>query len=850
MKKVLFILIMTITAVQFVFAQTTGKISGNVLDQNKQPVIGANVLVLGTNLGAAVNEDGSYYILDIPSGTYTVIISAIGYVKHRIENVQVRPGLTTRLNVEMQTATVSLNEVVVQSSKPPIQKDLTSKMQGFDANELRSLPLSGTIANAITSQAGITINIVTTPVNSQPVFGQFATTPNDGLHFRGGRTNETLYSFDGINVTDALWGGFNLDVIGIHSLQSIETLTGTFGPQYGEAMSGVVSMQTMDNVPDKLSVNFSTYSDGFGKISGSQNTYDFDGSIAAPLFGLKNLGLFISGKDYSSDGYIFGYIPPNYVDSRGADMSGTPLKVPMGFNENESLFGKLIWQISAPLKLRIGYLDTRTQKGYYNQYYKHNPYGTPNNYLRSNLEYLKLTHVLSKSTFYSLSLSRYQRKFKSDVFDNPAEYAIRPEIDGSEFSITGENYVYFRSNFVRLELKGDLTSQITKQQNITAGFSADQMKTTYNRSNPNGGFYSIEDYDLRPYEISGFINDKMEFDDIGMVINIGGRYDYINPNRDYILDITQPNGKIGKVKAISYFSPRFGISYPISDVAAFRFGYGYYYQYPAFYEVYQGMNREYSGYPAPNVSNVSGAVAKGDLRPEKTINYEAGVQIALDRNMSLDVTGFYRKISDLIGEEIINGYVFSGTTVKQQNYPVFSNVNYATVKGIEISLSKRLSNYFSGYLNYTYCQTLVSSSLIFSRPTDISRTYPANWDQPHTVSLGAVFQFPSKWGFSITATASSGTPYTYNVFQPNALRAPFLSDIDLRAYKEWNIFNVNTKLYIQITNLINRRNIYWVYADSGVPGQGTDKGHSHDYYDNPTQYGPGRNIQFGLSFNY
>ena len=843
-------LFVILTATSTLFAQTTGKIAGNVLDENRQPVIGANVIIQGTALGAAVNEDGSYFILNIPSGTYTIMVSAIGFTKNRIENVEVRPGLTTRLNVELNSSAVNLNEIVVISEKPPVQKDLTSKMQGFEEHDLQNLPLSGSITNAITNQAGITTNIATTPVNSQPVFGQFATQPTDGLHFRGGRSNETLYSFDGINITDALWGGFNLDVIGVSSLQSIETLTGTFGPQFGEAMSGVVSMQTSDNVPNKVKINFTTYSDGFGKINGSQNSYNIDGSISLPLLGSKSASIFLSGKDYSSDGYIYGYIPPNYVDSRGLDISGTPTKVPMGFKDNRSFFGKLIWQISNPLKIRLGYLNMSTQQGYYNQYYKHNPYGTPNNFLNGSLGYLKFTDVLSNSTFYNITFSHYQRRFKSDVFDNPAVYAIRPEIDGPEFSVTGENYVYFKSNFERLEFKGDLITQITKQQNITLGFSLDKMKTTYNRSNPNGGFYSIEDYDLRPYQYSGYINDKMEFDDIGMVINLGLRYDYINPNREYILDITQPNGQVGKVKSVHYFSPRFGISYPISDAAAFRFGYGYYYQYPAFYEVYQGMNREYSGYPAPNVSNISGAVAKGDLKPEKTINYEAGVQIALAPSLSLDITGFYRKTSDLIGEEIISGFVFSGTAVKQQNYPVFSNINFATVKGIEVSLSKRFSNYFSGFLNYTYSQALVSSSLIFSQPQDISRTFPADWDQPHTVAFGAIFQFPDKWGFSIIGSASSGTPYTYNVFQPNALRAPFLSDIDLMLYKEWDIFQINSRIYIQITNLLNRRNIYWVYADSGIPGQGVDPGHSHDYYDDPTQYGPDRNIQFGIAFNY
>ena len=847
--KIKFIPIIIFLITSVVLPQTTGKISGKVLDNNNDPVIGANVIIEGTYLGAAVGTDGTYFIVNIPSGSYTLKVSAIGFGTKKIEDVEVRPGLTTRINVTLVSSAVSMQEIVVVNKKPPIQKDLTSKMQGFETSDLENLPINGTVKGAITRQAGITQYISTTPVVSQPVFGQFATIPNDGLHFRGGRTNETQYLFDGINVTDALWGGYNLDVLGEYTLQSIETLTGTFSPQYGEAMSGVILMQTLDNVPSKFNAHFTTYSDGFGKVSGSQNTYNFEGAISGQVPGIKSLGYVFSAKDYSTDGYLDGYIYPNYVDSRGADKTGSPEKVPMAYRDNRFLFGKLIWQPSGQIKIRVGGYTSKTTQGNYNHYFKYNPYGTPHIHLDDNLEYIKFTHVLSKSTFYDISLSHYQRKFKSHVFDSPAEYAIRPEISSAEFSIAGEDYVYFKSNFERLEAKATLSSQITKQQYISLGFTASQMKTALARLNPDGWSY-IEDYDLSPYELSAYVNDKMEFEDIGMVINLGGRYDYINPNRDYILNITSPDGTVGKVKPVSYFSPRFGISYPISDVAAFRFGYGFYYQYPSFYEVYQGMNRQFSGYPAPDVSQVSGAVASGDIKEEKTVNYEVGVQVALAPTLSLDVTGFYRKTSNLIGVEIVDGYLTSGNVVKEQKYPVFNNINFATVKGIEISLNKRFSNSFSGFLNYTYSQSLVSSSLIFSRPQDLSRTYPANWDQPHTLSFGAVFKFPSKWGFSLLGNASSGLPYTYSIFQPNAERGPFIEDLDAMVYKEFDWFNVRTRFYLQVTNLLNRRNIWWVYSDSGRPGDDANPATSHDYTNNPSMWGPGRNFQLGISFNY
>ncbi|MFO7447860.1 MAG: TonB-dependent receptor [Ignavibacteriaceae bacterium] len=849
MRKKLLTLILLFTA-YWLSAQTTGKISGKVTDENDEPVYGANVVLLGTGLGAAADFEGSYFVINIPPGVYNVNVSAVGYTTKKIENVDVRAGLTTNLDVKISASAVGMQEIVVSYTRPPVQKDLTSKMQGFDSRDLNSLPVAGVIENILTRQAGISKDITTTPVNSQPALGLYATAPTDGLHFRGGRTNETAYYFDGVDVTDRLWGGFNFNTIGEGSIQSMETFTGTFGPQYGNAMSGAISIQPLDYVPSKYSARVSSFTDGFGEIKSSMNTYNIDASLSGPLFGLKNFGFSFAGKLYSTDGHLNGFIYPDFIDSGGMDKSGEPEEVPMAFNDNRSLFGKLIWQIADPLKLRIGYLNTSTSQGNYNHFFKYNPNGTPHSHLDGNLGYARLTHVLSKSTFYDVIVSYYQRKYKSHVYDSPEEYAVRPELTTLEFSIAGENYIYMKSNFERLEVKINFTSQITKQHSITAGISAAQMKTALLRINPTG-WVPFDDYDYRPYDASIYVNDKMEFEDIGMVINIGGRFDYVNTNREFIENISDPAGAVSRVKPRTYFSPRFGISYPISDVAAFRFGYGHYYQFPKFFDIFQGTNRNYSGYPAPNVKELLGSpTSKGVLNEEKTINYEAGVQIALNRLLTLDITGYYRKISNLIGTSLVTGYIYSGGVASEVQFPAFDNINFATVKGIEVSLKQDFNNFFSWFLNYTYAQSLVSSSVLMRVQSDITRTSPADWDQPHSISFGAVFEFPGKWGFSVLGKASSGFPYTYNAFQPNALRGPIQSDIDLSVYKEFDLFSVNSRVFLQVINILNVQNVYWVYPSSGRPGQGTDPSFSADYYNNPSAWGAGRNIQMGISFTY
>ncbi|MFB3055842.1 MAG: carboxypeptidase-like regulatory domain-containing protein, partial [Ignavibacteriaceae bacterium] len=108
-------------------AGTTGKISGKIIDtSNGEPLIGANVIILGTNLGAATDFDGNFFIINIPPGKYEVKASIIGYNSVLIQNVTVSVDQTTKLNFELQEEAIEVGEVIVVATRPIVQKDLTS----------------------------------------------------------------------------------------------------------------------------------------------------------------------------------------------------------------------------------------------------------------------------------------------------------------------------------------------------------------------------------------------------------------------------------------------------------------------------------------------------------------------------------------------------------------------------------------------------------------------------------------------------------------------------------------------------------------------------------------------------
>ena len=96
------ILAIIVCTPQFVFAQS-GKISGVVRSAaTGEPLIGVNVLVDGTQQGAVTDVEGHYFILRLRPGTYTVKYSYISHTPQTVENIEIRSGLTSEMNVYLE----------------------------------------------------------------------------------------------------------------------------------------------------------------------------------------------------------------------------------------------------------------------------------------------------------------------------------------------------------------------------------------------------------------------------------------------------------------------------------------------------------------------------------------------------------------------------------------------------------------------------------------------------------------------------------------------------------------------------------------------------------------------------
>jgi outer membrane receptor protein involved in Fe transport len=220
------------------FAQT-GKISGQVKDRStNEPLPGVNVIIEGTNLGAATDEDGFFFIINIPPGVYTLKTQMIGYATYIMENAKVSINRTTTANFMLESETIEGQTVVVEATRPVVQLDVSSSQRIVTDETIQDRPLEN-FEQILATEAGINLS------SSQE---------GNGLIIRGGGLNETDIVIDGLSTRNER-NQQPVTNISLTAIKEVEILTGGFNAEYGEIRSGLINVTTREGSLDRFGIN-------------------------------------------------------------------------------------------------------------------------------------------------------------------------------------------------------------------------------------------------------------------------------------------------------------------------------------------------------------------------------------------------------------------------------------------------------------------------------------------------------------------------------------------------------------------------------------------------------------------
>ncbi len=843
--------LLVLMASQVVQAGTAGKIAGVIKDtESGIPLPGASVIIKGTSIGTSTDEDGEYFILNVPVGTYTVEASLIGYQTMIQTQVTVLLDLTTPLDFQLSSAPVELRAgVTVVASRPLIQKDLTSSTDMVMRDQLDNLPNTSGIQPIISNMAGTVID-------------------NQGaLHVRGGREATVSYFLDDIYIQDPMVG-YPGTRISPEALEELNLTSGGFTAEYGEALSGVVTAITREGGPtftgkikayDGMAPTYDVHTGRYGDMK-RNNNHSVIFNLGGPLTfrNSDQATFFFSAEKIWNDGYV----PHN----RREITTGT---------------GKISLRPSNNLKLVLsGNYYTRDMLRYVHRdvnsiSYDFNLDGLGKIRDKSYSLGAKMTYPSSNNTFYSIKLSHFYTDIKmapQHLFDlywnqwpgyqedssgvyvgtiddhnyNPAE----------EYYYTGftaapdfyPRYHYRRTRYTSLGF--DLVSQVDKHNQIKLGgeYRANQLKwddKQFFNTRPYG-----EKYEVDPDYAAFYLQDKLELKEI--IVNAGIRLDYLDADIDYWNDPVTKELKV-HTKSKSQISPRLGISHPISDRTVIHFSYGYYFQVPAYQYMFTNLQADLTtGYPI---------VGNPDMEAEKSVAYELGINHAITDDLTMKLTTYYKDLNNLASTREV---IYAGGS-----YTQFVNADYGTVKGLDVMFAKRPGHgNFSGTINYSYMIAKGNASSAYEgyydyftqetgTPVWPVREYPLSFDQRHTLSIDLDYRVPrdwkgslwgisvpGAWGLNVLAKYGSGMPYTKTDDQGNRLgalnegRMPSTYQVDLKLNKDFYLFaqkDLHLSFFTEVVNLFDRRNVLQVYSNTGKPN---DDGYHYELTADPDGDGP------------
>ena len=767
MKKIFIYFIVFVSTMDLVAQPRNTQVEGYVFSENK-PLVGANIIIVGTTIGAVTNKDGYYQLNNLPKGNFILKASFIGYKSQTVE-VKLKGHHTSQINFDLKEDELNLEQIVVTGTRTKhYVKDVPVRTEVITLQEIENKNACN-LYQALEGTPGIR-------VEQQCQYCNFSMVRMQGL---GAEHTQVL--IDGQPIYSGLAGVYGLQQMGTVDIAQIEVVKGAGSALYGSgAVAGAINIVTKEpsfEPATNIDVQFGNY---------NTNKYDISSSLRNEK---GNLGVNIFAQKLTEDA----------IDETGTGLTKNEVKNKDGISDRVAAntinagFGlfindaflddeKLIIKGKAIFEKRQGGIIT-------NDYFK-NPFteGTENivtDRYETQLNYDKTIGTDFKLNF-SIAYVNHNREATNDTYLN-------------DYLATHNNSVPdVRNMRPYLAKENSLTSTLTFSAKLDNHNLLIGIQGFYDKLEESGMYVVVapgSNYLGQSYKSIGnksakefgvFLQDEWAVTEKLLLVP-GIRIDHHHSGEEYTSDRQVFGSAFPKTNFDqTSINPRLAIKYELTDKVVLRANVG------------TGFRAPYGFSEDLHLCSGSPRVWKSsDLKPETSLSY----------NFSSDYYNEHLRIStNIFRTDLKNkiGFTDADSDVSALGYDYqWKNIDDAFVQGIELSvlvnLAKNLDLGIDAAFNQGEYQH-AREDWIGTQYEGISKYIPRF---PSTTRNLKIEYSPEEWSFSLAGNFQGNMYIDYYSEDPKY-------ESKIKKTDPFMIFNArvskkidNFKIYAGVNNIFN-----------------------------------------------
>lgn len=753
-----FLLAMT----SMVYAQQTGRLLGSVKDRNTQEALVGVTIVLDNTaaLGTITDIDGNFALENVPTGSYNVKASFLGYKPLVKYNIVVTSGNDNNINFELEEEATQLDavEIAIDRSVSVGTRETPISIQRLSTEEIKSNPGGNfDISRVVQALPGV-----------GGTAGSVGGYRND-IIIRGGAPNENVYYLDGIEVpvinhfaTQGSAGG-PTGILNVSFIEDVTLSASSFDARYDNALSSVLQFKQREG-NRKLQGNL--------RMSATDVALTMEGPISKQT-------TFMASARRSYLQFLFKAIDlpirPNYWDFQYKVTSKINAKTTLSF-------------------LGLGAIDefktaVPKESSLEKEYILRSvPINNQWNYTVG----MGIKRLINNG-FLNIALSRNMFDNKLDRFED-AQY-------------NNEEYRTLKSRSQEIENK--LRIDVNKYQaNWKYSFGISGQYVKYNNQFYNRLQKEVQDDagNIVQPEIAYAFNTAIGFARLGAFGQVSRRFfnEKLSVSAGVRTDLnTFTDQGMNPLKTLS---PRLALSYSLNEQWKLNATVGKYYKIP----IYTVLGYRDANGSLVNKSNSYIGVA----------HYVAGLEWLPTKNMRITAEGFFKQYSNYPVSVLSHiSLANQGGDFGAIGNEAVQSIGKGKTYGGELFLQRTLSKRLFAVASYTLFWSQFTTHRSDNLPVVTEKYVASAWDTRHLLSLIGGYKFNRGWEVGLKYRWQGGAPYTpfdmvasqlnyitlgsgvLDYANLNTERLKAFNSLDIRIDKKWNFKSVTLDLFVDITNL-------------------------------------------------